>query len=51
MNLERRGTKSAKEEFSAFFASLRSYRDHFILPPLDAICMSSSRFLAADQES
>jgi hypothetical protein len=28
MNLERKGTKSAKDEFSALFASLRSYGDH-----------------------
>ena len=28
MNLERQGTKSAKEEFSALFASLRSYGDY-----------------------
>jgi hypothetical protein len=28
MNVERKGTTSAKEEFSALFASLRSYGDH-----------------------
>jgi hypothetical protein len=41
MNLERKGTKSAKDEFSALSASLRFYGYHLILPPLYAICPSS----------
>jgi hypothetical protein len=51
MNLERKGTKSAKGEFSAVSASLRSYWYRLILPLLQAICLSSSCFPAADQES
>ena len=48
MNLERKGTKIAKDEFSALSASLRFYWYHLILPPLYAICPSSSCSLAAE---
>jgi len=51
MNLERKATKSAKDEFSAISASLRFSWHLLILPPLQAICLSSSCFLAVDQES
>ena len=51
MSLERRGTKIAKEEFSALFASLRSDWYDLILPPRYVICLSSTCFRAADQES
>jgi hypothetical protein len=51
MNQKRKGTKSAKEEFFALFASLRFYRYQLIFSPRFAIPLSSPDSPNADQDS